>query len=344
MSELALYRKYRPRSFDDLIGQDSVVRSLKGAIEKGTVAHSYLFVGTRGVGKTSAARIFAKELGVSDKDLYELDAASNRGIDDFRHISESVYSLPFESKYKIYIIDEVHMLTKEAFNAFLKTLEEPPEYVIFILATTNPEKVPETIKSRCQIQEFRKADFESISRVMQKAAKNEGYEIEEDAINLIAFASDGSFRDAFSLLQKAISTSSNKKITADDLEKIASIPPLSKAVELLQHIANGEKARAIELVIELDETGADIANFSKLLLDIMRDILLLRFASEAKQKQVESKYRQDTLLALKNLAKDAKNINSALIASLLEKLGFLPFTHKESLPLELFVIESFETK
>ncbi|HXK39597.1 MAG TPA: AAA family ATPase, partial [Candidatus Paceibacterota bacterium] len=150
----ALYRKYRPQSFDAVRGQDHIVAVLSSALEKGQVGHAYLFSGTRGTGKTSVARIFAKALGIGEQDTYELDAASNRGIDDVRALRDAVHVMPFGSPYKIYIIDEVHMLTKEAFNALLKTLEEPPAHVIFILATTEFEKLPETIVSRCEVHTF----------------------------------------------------------------------------------------------------------------------------------------------------------------------------------------------
>ncbi len=342
MSELALYRKYRPQTFDELVGQETVVKSLKGAIEKGALAHSYLFVGTRGVGKTSAARIFAKELGVSDKDLYELDAASNRGIDDFREISDSVHSLPFESPYKIYIIDEVHMLTKEAFNAFLKTLEEPPEYVIFILATTNPEKVPETIKSRCQVHEFKKADFKAISQLIKSVAEKEAYSIDEDALHLIAFVAEGSFRDAFGILQKAISVSKDKKISLQDLEQVVSVPPMTKAIELLLAMSNDKKEESFKLLQELDEQNSDIASFSKLLLDIMRDVLLLRFAGKEQKQTLKSRYTKEGLEYLEKLKEDKSKINSSLIKSLLANLEFMPYMHRQTLVLEIFVSEFFE--
>ena len=156
MSESVLYRKYRPQSFKEVLGQEHVVEALEGAIRLGRVAHAYLFSGSRGTGKTSVARILAKALGTSETDLYEIDAASNRGIDDIRLLRDGVSAVPFESKRKVYIIDEVHMLTKEAFNALLKTLEEPPPHVIFILATTELEKVPETIISRCQTFSFKR--------------------------------------------------------------------------------------------------------------------------------------------------------------------------------------------
>jgi DNA polymerase III, gamma/tau subunits len=152
---IALYRKHRPQSFKEVRNQDHIVSVLEGAIEKGEIPHALLFSGTRGTGKTTLARIFARELGVKDSDLYEIDAASNRGIDDIRELREAVHTVPYESPYKVYIIDEVHMLTKEAFNALLKTLEEPPSHVVFMLATTEEEKLLDTILSRCQVFHLR---------------------------------------------------------------------------------------------------------------------------------------------------------------------------------------------
>src|SRR6478609_6601729 len=165
-SEGVLYRKYRPQTFNDVIGQEHIVKVLKGAVELGNISHAYLFSGSRGTGKTSMARILARAIGTSANDLTELDAASNRGIDDMREIRDSVNTLPFESKYKVYIIDEVHMLTKDAWNAFLKTLEEPPAHVVFILATTELEKVPETVQSRCQVFTFKRPTREGLAKIV----------------------------------------------------------------------------------------------------------------------------------------------------------------------------------
>ena len=156
MSTMVMYRRYRPTTFKDVVGQDHVVEALERSIKNKTIGHAYLFAGGRGTGKTSVARIFASEIGCTEKDLYEMDAASNRGIDDVRAIRDAVSTMPFESPYKVYIIDEAHMLTKEAFNALLKTLEEPPPHAVFILATTEAEKIPETVVSRCQTFNFKK--------------------------------------------------------------------------------------------------------------------------------------------------------------------------------------------
>lgn len=178
MSEQTLYRKYRPQNFNDVVGQDHIVKPIMEALKQKTFSHAYLFSGTRGTGKTSVARIIAKELGVSVNDLYEIDAASNRGIDDIRELRESVQARPFDSEYKVYIIDEVHMLTDPAFNALLKTLEEPPAYSVFVLATTEPEKLPDTIVSRCETYQFKQPGRKVLADVVKNISKKEGYSLE----------------------------------------------------------------------------------------------------------------------------------------------------------------------
>ncbi len=186
----ALYRKYRPQNFEQVIGQSHVVSLMEEAVKNGHPSHAYLFTGGRGLGKTTVARIFAKELGTAPVDIYEIDAASNRGIDDIRDLREEVRTFPMESKYKVYIIDEVHMLTKDAFNALLKTLEEPPAHAIFILATTEFDKVIETIRSRCTILHFRQPDNITLEKYISDIAKNEGVQITDGAALLITLLAD----------------------------------------------------------------------------------------------------------------------------------------------------------
>ncbi|MEI6553855.1 MAG: AAA family ATPase, partial [bacterium] len=190
----SLYRTYRPANWAEVIGQEHIISVLEDSIKSGKVAHAYLFCGGRGTGKTSVARIFARELGTSDKDLYEIDAASNTSVDDIRNLNESVHTMPFDSTYKVYILDEVHMLSKSAFNAFLKTLEEPPKHVIFILATTEMQKLPETVISRCQTFQFKKPNVEVLKKISIDIAKKEGIKIDDEVGALIALLGDGSFR------------------------------------------------------------------------------------------------------------------------------------------------------
>src|SRR3989344_4776802 len=224
MHELALYRKYRPKKWNEVLGQDHIVDVLEDSVKEGKVSHAYLFVGSRGTGKTSVARIFAEEIGVSANDLYEIDAASNRGIEDMKTLREGVRVLPLESKHKVYIIDEVHMLSKDAWGALLKTLEEPPAHVIFILATTEFHKVPETIISRCQVFTFRKPGEKIIKKILEKVAEKEGFELDAGSAELLAILADGSFRDALGELQKVLNFSKSKKISREEVEKITGAP------------------------------------------------------------------------------------------------------------------------
>ena len=182
----ALYRKYRPQTFADVIGQDHIVKILEAQTKSGDVSHAYVFAGTRGTGKTSVARIFAHAIGTSANDIYEIDAASNNGVDEMRALNESVNTLPFESKYKVYILDEVHMLSKSASNALLKTLEEPPAHVIFILATTEIHKILDTVLSRCEVYTFKKPTQEVLKKVAMTVAKKAGCMIDEPSAELVA--------------------------------------------------------------------------------------------------------------------------------------------------------------
>lgn len=202
MSTISFYQKYRPANFDEVIGQDEIIQTIGRQIENDQVSHAYLFYGTRGLGKTSIARLMARKLGIASEDLYEIDAASNRGIDDVREIREGVKSQPFSSPYKMYIIDEVHMLTKDAFNALLKTLEEPPKYVIFVLATTELHKVLDTIKSRTQIFTFKRPNQDDLRTLLNSVAEKESLVISDNNMRSLITRADGSYRDALSQLQQ----------------------------------------------------------------------------------------------------------------------------------------------
>ena len=271
-----LYRKYRPQKFSDVIGQNHIVKVLEGAIKLGNISHAYLFSGPRGTGKTSMARILSREIGTSVNDLVEMDAASNRGIDDVREIRESVNTLPFESRYKVYIIDEVHMLTKDAWNAFLKTLEEPPRHVVFILATTEFEKVPETVISRCQTFSFKQPNQTILKDFALSIAKLEGVTLEPAAAELVALLGDGSFRDAHGILEKVLSSSKGKKITREEIEQITGAPKAELVRDILEALVEKNLEQGMKAIQRAGEANADMKLFAKLILERLRFLFLLR--------------------------------------------------------------------
>jgi DNA polymerase-3 subunit gamma/tau len=349
MSELALYRKYRPSVWKEVIGQDHVVSVLEGEIKAGTVSHAYLFCGSRGTGKTSIARIFAKAVGTSDNDLYEIDAASNRGIDDIREIRESVNTLPFESKYKVFIVDEVHMLTKEAFNALLKTLEEPPAHVIFILATTEMEKLPETVVSRCQTFTFKKPNQEILKSVVLKTAKKEGVEIDPAGAELVALLGDGSFRDTHGILQKvmgstSLTTSGLTKISLADVEKVTGAPKNTLVNAIVTAIAEKKADAALAAVGKAVESNVDIKVFAKLLIQKLRQVLLLKYAPDM-QSSIKGEVTEEDFTFLKTLAsnKDVP-INSNVLSELLAAYDTIGKSYIAQLPLELALIKIIDNK
>ncbi len=277
MSEVALYRKYRPHAFKDVVGQEHVVTALKGALKEGTVGHAYLFYGTRGTGKTSIARIFAAELGASETDVHEIDAASYTGVDNIRALREEAAVMPFSSERKVYIVDEVHMLSKSAFNAFLKLLEEPPTHVVFILATTELDKVPDTIQSRCQVFTFRKPSSMAIAETVTKVAKAEGFVIEKSAGDLIALLADGSLRDSLSLLQKILSSSSDKKVSEEEVVAITGAPRAALVRRIISSLQTGSVEEGLEAVTEAVKDNVAISVLMLILLDRLRTVLMLRY-------------------------------------------------------------------
>jgi len=279
-----LYRKYRPQKFSDIIGQNHIVKVLEGAIKLGNISHAYLFSGSRGTGKTSMARILSREIGTSANDLVEMDAASNRGIDDVREIRESVNTLPFESRYKVYIIDEVHMLTKDAWNAFLKTLEEPPRHVVFILATTELEKVPETVVSRCQTFLFRQPNQATLKDFALTIAKLEGAVLEPAAAELVALLGDGSFRDAHGILEKVISmtsqaafakaSASRRKITREEIEQVTGAPKAELVRDILEALVEKDIEKGMKAIQGATAANAEMKLFAKLILILTHEYIL----------------------------------------------------------------------
>jgi DNA polymerase III subunit gamma/tau len=334
----ALYRKYRPDTFSKVRDQDHIVTVLEGAIKKGDIPHAMLFSGTRGTGKTTLARIFAKAIGTADLDLYEIDAASNRGIDDIRELKESVYTLPYESKYKVYIIDEVHMLTKEAFNALLKTLEEPPSYVVFILATTEEEKLLDTILSRCQVFRMRSPSRAVLAETVIDVAIQEGFTLSLDAADLIAVAADGSFRDALGVTQKVIMASGDKIGSADEVAVIIGAPRVATMLELVDALHTKNRTAALEAIQTAVATGVDIKLFSRLLLEHVRAVMLLRNLP-AKKDLILSNFGTEAQTKIIAWAATESTLNSHLLLRLLQAAELVTRSPIPQAPLEIAVIE-----
>ena len=277
----ALYRKYRSRSLDEVLGQDHVTSILRRALEQGKIAHAYLLTGPRGVGKTSVARILAHETNhlpydddSSNLDIIEIDAASNNGVDDIRALREKAQVAPVSAPKKVYIIDEVHMLSKSAFNALLKTLEEPPEHVVFILATTDADKLPATILSRVQQFFFRPIPTEIMTRQLMNIAKKEGFAIEEDAARLIAERSHGGFRDGISTLdQLSILATSDQPLTANMVTEYLGLSDATMLGNLLDSYPSDDNEKVLNIFQELENSGANSVIVSHQLLSIARNRL-----------------------------------------------------------------------
>ncbi len=296
MSYLVLARKWRPRTFDKMVGQEFISRTLKNAVKTNHVAHAFLFSGSRGVGKTSAARILAKCLNCDEGptpepcndcsscqeidegrslDVYEIDGASNTSVDDIRELRENIKYLPRPGKHRVYIIDEVHMLSKSAFNALLKTLEEPPDHVVFIFATTEPHKVPETIQSRCQRFDFRRIPRAKILERLQEMAQEEGYEIDERALSAVAKAADGSMRDAQSLLDQIISYC-GPSVPDEAVAEILGIAGREYFYRISAAILGQDPRECIEALDEIYRSGYDINQFYRDLVEHFRNLLMAR--------------------------------------------------------------------
>jgi len=315
MSYLVLARKWRPQSFDDIAGQEHITRTLRNAIRSNRIAHAYLFTGVRGVGKTTAARILAKALNCVKGptpnpcnqcsfcaeitngnciDVLEIDGASNRGIDEIRQIIENVRYQPAQCRFKIYVIDEVHQVTKDAFNALLKTLEEPPPSVKFILATTEPHRLPETILSRCQRYDFRRITLREIVRRLEEISRAEGLNISEGALVLLAREADGSMRDAQSLLEQVLacvqpgSEKRNESVVDERvLEEILGLAERQVLYDLSNAVIQGNARQCIELIAKIVVEGRDLGRLSRDLVEHFRNLLVVRLA-KADAKEAEA--------------------------------------------------------
>jgi len=300
MSYLALYRKWRPLVFEDVVEQEHVVKTLKYSVSSGHIAHAYLFCGTRGTGKTTMAHILSRAINClnpqdgnpcnkceictgiisgSILDVLEIDAASNNSVDNIREIRDEVVYAPSQAKYKVYIIDEVHMLSTGAFNALLKTLEEPPPHVVFILATTEPHKLPATILSRCQRFDFRRISIDSIVKRLDVIAAASGVSIDSDALKLIARKSDGALRDAISLLDQCMSSGS-KQVSYDDVLSLIGIVNESFMSDIVQAIKERNTGKILRLVDKLVMDGKDIAQFTSDLVLYYRNLLMCKVSED----------------------------------------------------------------
>jgi DNA polymerase III subunit gamma/tau len=300
MSYQVLARKYRPQKFSEVIGQEHVTRTLKNAIEQGRTAHGYIFSGHRGIGKTTVARILAMALNCrsSDKplaepcgkcdscleiragnsvDVIEIDAATNRGIDEIRELREAARYRPARDRFKIYILDEAHQITEAAFNALLKTLEEPPGHVVFMLATTQPEDIPQTIRSRCQHFSFRAVRFEEILGQLKDLAGREKIEADEDALALLAEAGDGSMRDALSILDQAIA-SSGGRLTAEAVRQLVGATPSGVLEEVMQAVAQSSSEEVLRLVDKLISEGHSPTHFARQMVRFLRNTVVAKVA------------------------------------------------------------------
>lgn len=358
---LPLYRKYRPQTFKDLIGQENIVKALSNAINLNKISHAYLLCGPRGTGKTTTARIIAKSLNCAQGptlepcgecpsckdianstpiDVIEIDAASNRKVEDARNILEKIQFVPVNGHFKIYIIDEVHMLTTEAFNTLLKTLEEPPENVIFILATTEPHKVLDTIISRCQRFDFRRITTEDIVSRLQYICKEEKINITEDALFTIARSSQGGMRDSLALLDQISVLDADKEITADDVNEMLGRLSFETLFELSESTLNSDTQNAIQLLDKVYNKGNEPFQIVSNLIQYFRNLLIVKNCTDRK---IAAELTQLSEAHILKLREQAENLEAEQLIYLIERLSFYSKEIKETtnryLWLELCIIE-----
>ncbi|MCS7183993.1 MAG: DNA polymerase III subunit gamma/tau [Patescibacteria group bacterium] len=360
-----IYRKYRPKTFTEICGQDLIIKVLKSFLKHlNSLPHGYLFAGQRGTGKTSTARIFAKALNCLNLeknsyepcnncfnceainqnkflDIIELDAASNRGIDEIRNLKENIGFKPIQGKYKVFIIDEAHMLTKEAFNALLKVLEEPPKHVIFILATTEPEKIPPTILSRLQRFDFRRISINEIIKKLKKIAQEENCEITDGALYLIAEESEGALRDAETLLERImLSLNPHKNINEEYVEQFLGKISAIRILEFINFILNKDFEYSLKMIHNIYNEGYDFIIFTRSLIKILREILMIKIYPLWKN-QLNKEYNEELIKKILEIAnKIDLETNKKLIRVFSEaELGLKKDPPLITLPLELAIAE-----
>lgn len=313
MAYKSLYRVYRPQTFAEVAGQKAITTTLQHAIDENRIAHAYLFCGPRGTGKTSVAKLLAKAVNCTSEhrpcgqcesckaieynnhpDIIEIDAATNNGVDEVRELIDRVKFAPTSGRYKVYIIDEVHMMSNAAFNALLKTLEEPPEHVIFILATTQPQSILPTIISRCQRFDFNKLSMEDIIERMRYIIKQEDYKVDEDALELIAKLSDGGMRDALSILEQALAYNPDH-LMIDDVYKIYGMISMEDKISFIKVLLSKNMTKALSLLEEFNNKGIDIKKLTMDLIDILKDIIIYKNTENIETLSVLSSYTIDQI-------------------------------------------------
>lgn len=367
---LAIYRKYRPAKFEDLLGQEIVVQVLKEAAHQEKFAHAYIFAGPRGTGKTTTARLIAKIANCPTRqtdqklkntgepcnncavcqeiddgrslDVIEIDAASNRGIDEIRDLKENVRTAPSALRYKVFIIDEAHMLTKEAFNALLKTLEEPPSYVILILATTEIEKIPVTIASRAQQFYFKRANFNQIVQKLKRIVEEEKISIDNEALDLIATSAEGSFRDAESLLDQLV-TFGDKNIALADVEKMLGKIGFDKLSEFCGLLLNGELEKTLETLSKINDGGYNLTQLTRDLIQYLRRVAVLKFNPDMKN-LFGAELMTEHLNKLISHSEIFKENHLELLKSLINAYSQMRYSQFPIIPLEISIIEFLKTK
>ncbi len=359
---LVLYRKYRPQVFAEVVGQEHVVQTLSNAVSSGIISHAYLFSGPRGSGKTTVARLLAKSLNCQNRkegqfepcnkcsscleilgnrslDLIEIDAASHRGIDEMRELREGIKFAPSKSKYKIFIIDESHQLTKEAANALLKTLEEPPSHAIFILATTEIHKMIPTIISRCQRFDFRKLTLDEIVKRLEFVGKKEGIKVEKAALELIALNAVGSIRDAESILGQVLNYQGGQEIKTETIKEILGLVEINTISQLCEFLSQKKASEALNFLNEMVEKGIDLQEFTKSLINYLRRALMFKIAGAGSEWWAAGLTKEE-LGKLKKQADSLKEEELRKIIDLfLEAENKMKYSSIPQLPLELAIIE-----